>query len=48
MGVPRDDAGTAIRVSLGRESAARAVERFLEAWGRLARRYDAAAASPAA
>jgi cysteine desulfurase len=49
MGVARDEAGSAIRVSLGWRTAEGDIERFLDAWSRVARRHQGAAeASPAA
>ena len=39
MGLGEDAAGSAVRVSLGWASAAGDVDRFLESWGRLARRH---------
>jgi cysteine desulfurase len=48
MGLDRDAAGQAIRVSLGWASEAGDVDRFLEAWGRLARKHAPGAAADAA
>lgn len=44
MGLPADAAGAAIRVSLGWASSEDDVDRFLAAWGGLARRHGLAAA----
>ncbi len=48
MGAGAAEAGAAIRVSLGWDSAPEDIERFLEAWGALYSRRAAPAASPAA
>ncbi|MEE8500882.1 MAG: cysteine desulfurase family protein [Kiloniellales bacterium] len=48
MGAGAAEAGAAIRVSLGWDSAPEDMERFLEAWGALYSRGAAPAASPAA
>ncbi len=48
MGAGAAEAGAAIRVSLGWDSAPEDMERFLEAWGALYSRGTAPAASPAA
>jgi cysteine desulfurase len=48
MGLDRAAAGQAIRISLGWASQADDVERFLEAWGRLARKHAPGAAADAA
>jgi cysteine desulfurase len=48
MGVGAAEAGAAIRVSLGWDSAPGDIERFLDAWGALYSRGVAPAASPAA
>jgi cysteine desulfurase len=48
MGLDRAAAGQAIRVSLGWASQAGDVERFLEAWGRLARKHAPGTAADAA
>ena len=48
MGAGAAEAGAAIRVSLGWDSAPEDMERFLEAWGALYSRGAARAASPAA
>jgi cysteine desulfurase len=49
MGVARGEAGSAIRVSLGWRTAESDIERFLDAWSRVARRHQGTAeASPAA
>ena len=48
MGAGAAEAGAAIRVSLGWDSAPEDIERFLEAWEALYSRRAAPAASPAA